>query len=163
MVTGTTGRRSWVPSLKALVGSGDRIALFVLPFLVVGVILNVAAPSLFAVGGPSEALRIASIAVLIPGLAIWIWSAALILTHVPRGELIVGGPYAVVKHPLYTAVALLVLPWVGFLLDTWLGVVIGLALYVAARRHAPDEEAELATVFGAEWDAYCDRVRLPSV
>ena len=163
MDAGTRGRRSWALSLKDLVGSGDRIALNVLPFLVVGVILNVAAPSFFAVGGPSDALRIASIAVLIPGLAIWLWSAALILTHVPRGELIVDGPYAVVKHPLYTAVALLVLPWVGFLLDTWLGLVIGLVLYVAARRHAPEEEAELAKVFGAEWDAYCDRVMLPWV
>ena len=48
------------------------------------------------------------------------------------------------KHPLYTAVALLVIPWIGFLLNTWLGVVIGLVLYVAARLFAPQEEAELA-------------------
>ena len=29
------------------------------------------------------------------------------------------------KHPLYTIVALLVLPWIGFLLNTWLGALIG--------------------------------------
>ena len=38
--------------LEALVGGGDTIGLFVLPFIVVGVILNMALPSLFTVGGP---------------------------------------------------------------------------------------------------------------
>jgi protein-S-isoprenylcysteine O-methyltransferase Ste14 len=32
------------------------------------------------------------------------------------------------KHPLYTSVALLVLPWIGFLLDTSVGALIGVAL-----------------------------------
>ncbi len=147
--------------LKALVGSGDKIAGLVLPFLIVGVVLNLAFPATFEVGGPTEALRTVSIAVLIPGVTIWIWSAVLILTHVPRGELIESGPYALVKHPLYTAVALLVIPWIGFLLNTWLGVVIGLVLYVAARLFAPQEEAELAKMFGARWDTYRGRVVLP--
>ena len=57
----------------------------------------------------------------------------LILTNVPKGELITGGPYAIVKHPLYTAVALLVIPWIGFLSNTWLGAGIGIALYVGSR------------------------------
>lgn len=72
-------------NLKALVGSGDKIALVVLPFLIVGLILNVAVPRLFDVGGPSEVLRVVSIVVLIPGVTIWIWSAVLILTNVPGG------------------------------------------------------------------------------
>ena len=72
----------------------------------------------------------------------------------PRGRLITGGPYAWVKHPLYTAVALLVLPWPGFLLNTWLGALIGAALYLASRRFAPAEEAELSRTFGEAWQAY---------
>lgn len=147
-------------NLKALVGSGDKIALVVLPFLIVGLILNVAFPSVFDVGGPGEVLRVVSIIVLIPGVAIWIWSALLILTNVPRAELITTGPYAVVKHPLYTAVALLVLPWIGFLLNTWLGLVIGMVLYIATRMFAPEEEVALAKTFGARWDAYRTRVKL---
>jgi protein-S-isoprenylcysteine O-methyltransferase Ste14 len=148
-------------NVKALVGRGDKIALVVLPFLIVGVILNVALPRLFDVGGPSELLRVVSIVVLIPGVTIWIWSAVLILTKVPRGELITGGPYALVKHPLYTAVALMVLPWIGFLLNTWLGVLIGAVLFVATRIFAPEEEAALATTFGARWDAYATTVKAP--
>lgn len=147
--------------LRGLIGSGDKIAGLVLPFVIVGVVLNLAFPATFEVGGPSDSLRVVSIAVLIPGVTIWLWSAVLILTKVPRGELIESGPYALVKHPLYTAVALLVIPWIGFLLNTWLGVVIGLVLYVATRLFAPEEEAKLATTFGARWDAFCGNVMLP--
>lgn len=147
-------------NVKKLVGSGDRIGLFVSPFVVVGLILNVAYPSLFGVGGPPDWLRALSIAVLIPGVAIWLWSVILILTNVPRGRLITGGPYAWVKHPLYTAVALLVLPWVGFLLDTWLGAAIGVVLYIATRIFAPAEEATLSRAFGDAWREYSRGVKL---
>lgn len=147
-------------NVKALVGSGDKIGLLLLPFVVVGVILNVAYPSAFSVGGPAPALRIVSIVILIVGVIVWIWSVALILTKVPKGELITNGPYALVKHPLYTAVSLLVLPWIGFLLDTWLGVLLGGVLYVGSRLFAPHEERELARTFGPAWDQYCDKVKL---
>ncbi len=147
--------------LKDLVGSGEKIALLALPFLLVGLVLNVTVPSMFDVGGPSQALVAISVLVLIPGVTVWIWSVVLILWKVPRGELITSGPFALVKHPLYTGVALLVLPWLGFLLNTWLGAAMGIVLYVATRRYAPREEAELAQRFGPSWDAYCHSVRLP--
>jgi protein-S-isoprenylcysteine O-methyltransferase Ste14 len=98
---------------------------------------------------------------LIPGVIVWIWSVVLILTKVPQKELITDGPYSLVKHPLYTGVALLVLPWIGFLLDTWLGVVIGIVLYTGSRLFSPEEEAVLSKTFGTTWDEYCDKVKIP--
>lgn len=99
------------------------------------------APSLFAVVGPFVVLRAISILVLIPGVIGWAWSVVLILTRVPQRRLIIEGPYAWVKHPLYTGVAFLVLPWIGFLFNTWLGVVIGIALYVGSRVFSPEGHA----------------------
>ena len=151
----TSREKTEATTLKLLVGSGDKIALFALPFLLVGLGLNIAYPAAFDVGGPPTALRVVSIIALIAGVTIWIWSVVLILSKVPRGELITSGPYRLVKHPLYTGVALLVLPWLGFLLNTWLGVAIGIILYLASRRYAPAEEAELSKTFGADWDEYC--------
>ena len=147
--------------LKTLVGSGDKIGLLVMPVLAIGVILNVMYPALFAVGGPSPALRIVCALMLVPGVTLWIWSVVLILTKVPKKELITSGPYALVKHPLYTDVSLLVLPWAGFLLNTWLGAVLGVVLYVGTRLYAPLEEKSLAETFGARWDEYSGRVLLP--
>lgn len=149
--------------IKQLVGSGDRIGLVTAPVLVIGLIANVVMPEVFSVGGPPEALRLASILVLVVGLAVWLWSVVLILTRVPRHELITGGPYAVVQHPLYTGVGLLVLPWAGFLLNTWLGLLVGLVVYGASRLFATREESELARTFGAAWDRYRARVLLPWV
>jgi len=149
------------PSLKALVGSGDRIGLFMLPFVIGGVALTILRPSLMDVGGPSAALTVLSVVILVPGVTMWLWSVMLILTRVPKHELITNGPFSLVKHPLYTSVALLVLPWVGFLLNTWLGAVIGIVLYVGSRRFAPKEEEALARTFGVSWDEYCSRVKIP--
>jgi len=148
-------------SLKTLVGAGDRIGKLLAPFLLVGIALNIVRPAWFAVGGPPDILRTVSIVLLVPGVVIWLWSVALILMKVPKGELITTGPYALVKHPLYTGVSLLVLPWLGFLLNTWLGVVFGVLLYLGSRMYAPDEEKVLAQEFGERWDAYAQHVMMP--
>jgi protein-S-isoprenylcysteine O-methyltransferase Ste14 len=146
--------------LKTLVGSGDKIMLLTAPFLLMGLILNSMMPSLFSVGGPSPVLRVIAIAMLIVGVTNWLWSAALVLTRVPKKELITSGPFALVKHPLYTGIAFLVLPSIGFLLNSWLGVVIGIVLYIASRLFAPEEEEQLSKTFGLSWGEYCHRVRI---
>ncbi len=147
--------------LRELIGSGDRIAVVTLPVIVIGVVLNLAFPQVFEVGGPPDALRVVSFVILGIGVVIWAWSVVLILTVARRGELITTGPFALVRHPLYTGVSLLVLPWLGFLLNTWLGAAIGLVLYLAARRYAPAEDAALSERFGPAWDDYAVSVKLP--
>jgi len=147
--------------LKALIGSGDKIGLFTLPFLVIGLILNILFPFFFDVGGPSDALTIISIIILIPGVIIWIWSVVLILTKVPRKELITGGPYSLIRHPLYTGVAFLVLPWIGFLFNTWLGVLIGIVMYIGSRMFSHGEEELLSKTFGTAWTEYSNNVKVP--
>jgi protein-S-isoprenylcysteine O-methyltransferase Ste14 len=145
---------------KVLVGSGEKIGLLTLPFLIIGLVLNIMIPSLFSVGGPSTVLKVISIIILIPGVTIWIWSAVLILTKIPKKELITYGPYSLVKHPLYTGVSLLVLPWIGFLFNTWLGAFIGIIVYIGSRIFSPEEEKMLSKTFGATWDKYCNKVKI---
>ncbi len=149
-----------VRTIRRLVGSGDRIALMTLPVLVIGVAANIWAPSTFAIPVHSVWITGVAVVLLVVGLVVWASSVAMILAKVPKGELITGGPYAIVKHPLYTSVALLVLPAAGVLLDTWLGAAIGATVYLASRRFAPDEEADLAESFGPRWDAYSRTVLL---
>jgi len=148
-------------NIRNLIGSADKIWLLVMPFLVIGLILNIIFPSWFGVGGPAAALQAVSIILLIPGVVIWIWSVILILAKVPKGQLITGGPYALVKHPLYTGVGLLVFPWVGFLLNSWLGALLGIVLYIGTRIFAPEEEKKLAKAFGPAWEQYTKTVMLP--
>ena len=147
--------------LKELIGSGDKIILFLFPFLIIGLVLNFIWPAMFSVGGPSIWLRVISIIIIIPGIIIWLWSVFLVLTQTTRNKLITKGPYAFIKHPLYVSVALLVLPWFGFLLNSWLGLVLGIVLYIANRLYSPGEEKFLADTFGPEWDEYKNKVKLP--
>ena len=83
------------------------------------------------------------------------------MIKVPQNKLITNGPYSLVRHPLYTSVAWLVLPWVGFLFNTWLGVIIGIILYIASRVFSPAEEKQLSKIFGAVWDEYNKKVKIP--
>ena len=57
--------------VRDLVGSGDRIALFMAPFVVAGLILNVAFPGAFHVGEPPPLLHAVSIVVLVAGIVVW--------------------------------------------------------------------------------------------
>jgi protein-S-isoprenylcysteine O-methyltransferase Ste14 len=147
--------------LKSLIGSGDKIVLFTLPFLVVGIILNVLYPESFGVGGPPlESLVISSV-LLVIGITIWIWSVYLILRYASKDKLITSGPFAIVKHPLYTAVSLLVIPWIGFLCNSWVGIIIGLAMYIGNRIFAREEEKLLSKTFGDSWEEYKKKVKIP--
>ena len=146
--------------LKMLVGSGDKLGILAGPVLIVGLILNILFPRWFTVAGPPDWLRYASLVMLVPGLIMWLWSVVLILTRVPQGKLITTGPFALVKHPLYTGVALLVLPWAGFLLNTWLGAAVGAVLYAGCRLFSRDEEKALAEKFGSAWEAYTQKVKI---
>jgi protein-S-isoprenylcysteine O-methyltransferase Ste14 len=146
--------------LKKLVGAGDRIMALTLPFAVVGVVANVLRPSWFHMGVGKVGL-VVGVVLLVLGLIGWAVSVVLILVYVPKGRLITRGPFALVRHPLYQSVALLVLPGLGLVLDTWLGFALGAVLYLASRLFSPREEEELEAAFPAEYPAYCSRVLLP--
>jgi protein-S-isoprenylcysteine O-methyltransferase Ste14 len=56
---------------------------------------------------------------------------------------------------------LLVLPFLGFLCNTWLGALVGVMMHIGSRRYAPAEEAVLAKTFGVAWTEYRNAVKLP--
>ena len=63
-------------NLKALIGSGDKFALFTAPFLAAGGALNIAYPGAFGVGGPPPVLKVISTVVLAADITVWAWSAS---------------------------------------------------------------------------------------
>lgn len=147
--------------VKMLVGSGRKIGILFLPFLLVGVALNITFPEFFAIGGPPLTLFWISIFILITGIVNWLWTIGLLITKVPRKQLIHTGPYSVVKHPLYVGMAFLVIPSIGFLLNTWLGIILGMVIYVGSKIYSPEEEKILLSIFGKDYDDYCQKVLFP--
>jgi len=147
-------------NIKPLLGSGDRIMLATLPFAVLGIVLNIIHPELFHTHLGSAGIILGWVFLAV-GIPMWFASVALIVIHVPRGELITTGPFAVVAHPLYTSVALLVIPGTGFLLDTWVGLIIGLVLYMFSRIYAVLEEKKLEEAFPTTYQSYRDKIVFP--
>jgi protein-S-isoprenylcysteine O-methyltransferase Ste14 len=146
--------------LKALIGAGDKVMGLTLPFLLVLVAANIIWPAAFRLGFGAGGL-IAAAALLAVGLPLWLGSVIQVLVLVPRKRLITSGPFALMLHPIYTTVALLVIPGVGLLMDSWVGIAIGAVLYVSTRIFAPAEEQLLEKYFPAEYPAYRAKVLLP--
>lgn len=147
--------------LQLLIGSGRKIGIFFFPFLLIGLSLNYFYPDFFAIGGPPLGLFWLSIFFLFVGIVNWVWTVVLLLTKVPQKKLITTGPYVIVKHPLYVGMALLVLPWLSILMNSWLGIILGLVMYVGSRLYSPEEEEILFAAFGNEWLDYREKVLLP--
>jgi protein-S-isoprenylcysteine O-methyltransferase Ste14 len=111
------------------------------------------------------ALRWLAVGLLVPVLLFFTWSVQTLGTSYRGGvglytdhALVVTGPYAHMRHPIYVAfIAIMVLVLV--LSANWVLGLSGLLLVGSiAMVRIPIEEAELRERFGASWDAYCHRV-----
>jgi protein-S-isoprenylcysteine O-methyltransferase Ste14 len=80
-------------------------------------------------------------------------------TEAPHAELVTGGPYAYLRHPMYFGNCVIGLG-VGVLAENaiTLAVVPTLFSLVYGRVIVPREEARLRDRFGAGYDDYCERV-----
>jgi protein-S-isoprenylcysteine O-methyltransferase Ste14 len=89
---------------------------------------------------------------------VWIagnWSSDVTLKR--DHELVVDGPYAFVRHPIYTGI-LVALAGTAFAVGEWRGV-LGVALAGAAyRRKLTIEEAVMRRQFGEAYARYAERV-----
>jgi protein-S-isoprenylcysteine O-methyltransferase Ste14 len=147
-------------NLKTLIGAGHKITIAALPFAVLGIVLNILYPGFFRINLGMPITILGCIFILV-GVPIWITSVIQILINVPKGKLITTGPFALVLHPLYTSVSLLVIPGIGFVVNTWVGVVIGVVLYISSRVFWDAEESDLEEMFSDEYRNYRVKVLLP--
>ncbi len=112
------------------------------------------------------AIRLVGLVLYVGGYALMAWALGVLGRQyqpggaVPRSgaQMVVAGPYGLVRHPMYAG-ALLGALGVSWLLPSWgffcaFCVYAGLILPLVRR-----EEAGLRRVFGAEYDAYRGRVR----
>ncbi len=84
----------------------------------------------------------------------WSLAARVITDH----ELIATGPYAFVRHPIYTGM-LGMLVANGLVFGTWSSLLTGLAIYwLGTALRTRREEALLRQTFGAAYDDYAHRV-----
>ena len=83
------------------------------------------------------------------------WSGIVTIKH--DHELITDGPYAMVRHPIYTG---LLVAFIGSAMarGEWRGVLAVLIAWWALWRKLRLEERWMAERFGRQYEAYCRRV-----
>ena len=84
------------------------------------------------------------------------WSA--IVTLKQDHELVTSGPYALVRHPIYTGLLLGFLGW-AIAVDRWRGPLAVLIVFLALLRKYRLEERWMRERFGAAYDTYRARVK----
>lgn len=109
---------------------------------------------------PTRALEIAGAALTYGGLSLTIWSRARlgrywsgVVALKQDHRLIQSGPYRVVRHPLYSGIILAAIG-VGLCLTTWSSLAGIVLLTACFERRAHQEDALLASEFGAEFEIY---------
>ena len=146
-------------NIKSLIGSGDKIMGITLPFAIIGIVLNVFYPQWFKMNIGNTGIII-GIILLVVGVPLWLTAVFQMVKYVPQNMLITKGAFRIMLHPIYTSVALFVIPGVSFLFDTWLGFAIGIILYVISRIFRGQEERKLDDVFMEEYRTYRSKVIL---
>jgi protein-S-isoprenylcysteine O-methyltransferase Ste14 len=114
---------------------------------------------------PSPFGALAGGALVILGLALFVWSARHLAAGVdrsPAGQaaFVVEGPYRYVRHPLYVAAAL-ALVGVSVAYGRWQPADVGAFLLTGLLGHVAVvrfEEAEMRRRVGPAYDIYCARV-----
>ncbi|WP_109577454.1 protein-S-isoprenylcysteine O-methyltransferase [Aminobacter sp. AP02] len=85
------------------------------------------------------------------------WSITLEIRQ--QHELVSGGPYAFIRHPMYTSFLLMGLGQ-AFLLSNWLVGLVGLAGFAALFFLRVDkEERMMEEIFGPQYRAYMERTK----
>jgi protein-S-isoprenylcysteine O-methyltransferase Ste14 len=147
-------------NIKKLAGSGDKIMGFTLPFALAGIILNVLHPQWFKMNTGVTGIIIGAV-LLCLGVPFWLISVVQMLKYVSQDKLITKGMFSLVLHPIYTSVALLVIPGIAFVFDTWVLLLIGVVLYIISRIFRREEDKKLEGVFSKEYEIYRSKVIIP--
>jgi protein-S-isoprenylcysteine O-methyltransferase Ste14 len=147
-------------NIKKLFGSGDKITVFTLPFAVAVIILNMLYPQWFKMNIGLAGIIIGSV-FLCFGVPFWLISVVQMLKAVPKNQLITKGPFSLILHPIYTSVALPVIPGLAFVFDIWVLLLIGVILYIISRFFRGEEEKKLEGVFSKEYEIYRSKVIIP--
>lgn len=141
-----------------IVGQGGKIILFTLPSLAAALLVHAGLPHIAGLPFGLAFIQPAGYLLLILGLVLWGAAIFQLLTGFPKGKLVTGGAYGVVRNPIYSSVTFFILPAVALLTLTWVYFVVSAFLYAGVMIFIGKEEKQLTAAFGREYENYLARV-----
>ena len=139
-------------------GSGPKIGRIALPYLAVTIALTLIFPTVFKFGeGLKNYMLIAGIVFLGLGLILYGLTVRSLLRGIKETRLVTTGLYRYCQNPLYAVIMLLIIPGIGFLMNSWLVLTTPILGYVIFKKFITQEYNEMTDVFGEEYKRYKER------
>jgi protein-S-isoprenylcysteine O-methyltransferase Ste14 len=137
-----------------IVGQGGKIILFMLPLLIAAILVHLYFPQIAAIPESIGFIRPVGYVLLIPGLILWGVAVVQLLTGFSKGQLVTTGAYSVVRNPIYPSATFFILPAVALISLTWVYLVASVFLYAGVIIFIGEEEKQLTSAFGKEYERY---------
>lgn len=141
-----------------IVGEGWKIMLFALPSLIAAILIHNYFPQAAALPDSVGFIRPAGSLLMILGLIFWASAVFQLVTGFSRGKLVTSGAYGIVRNPIYSSVALFILPAIAMITLTWVYLIPSVFLYAGVTIFIGREEEQLKKAFGREYETYTARV-----
>lgn len=136
-------------------GIGPKIAIIMLPWLAVTIVFSSITKNLFVyTTGSRNFLFIAGIVLMVPGLIFYFSTVRMLLKGLKETKLMTQGAYSLCRNPLYSAIILIIIPALSFLLNSWLVLTTSIAGYILFKIFIRSEYLELEKFFGEEYLKY---------
>ncbi len=110
---------------------------------------------------PHWVLVLMGVLLLAVGLPFFGFALAQLIRGFPAGKLFTNGVYGRCRHPVYGAWVVFNVPGMVLIINSWLGLVVPVLMYVTLRLLVRQEEESLEQIFGDEYREY--RNRTPAV
>lgn len=101
----------------------------------------------------------AGLILMFAGLTTFFRAGTTPLPHRPASRLVTSGPYRITRNPMYLGFTAVYLGGAVLINSLWPLLFLPVVLLLLTRAVIEREERYLATAFGAEYAAYCRRVR----
>lgn len=138
-----------------LFGCGPRLALLCLPYVLLSLIVMYSYPEFFNLQFLDiPIVKVAGFIWLGLGVLFWIYSAIFFLKNFKPGTLLVRGPFALCRNPIYSSIIVFIIPALALIFHSGLIFTISLVLYLGFRISIHGETNVLRRIFGEEYEKY---------
>ena len=107
---------------------------------------------------PAVVAVICGVVLVALGVLLWVVSLNALHRAYSAGRLVTDGVYAYVRHPIYAAFIVLIVPGIVVALRSLPGLTIPIFMYVVFRALIGAEENYLRAAFGEQYETYHRRV-----
>jgi len=138
-----------------LFGCGPKLAILCLPYVILSLIVMYKYPEFLDLRFLD--FTYAKVLGFIwsgMGVIYWIYSAIFFLKYFKPGTLIIQGPFALCRNPIYSSIIVFIIPSLALIFHSGLIFSISLVLYIGFKISIHGETNVMRRIFGEKYDKY---------